>query len=71
MSKIKIENKDLPFVHDCLAFFELIVDYKRSTKTKANLEPTIRKMIKTFNDPKTIKDTYERVEILKYRQAIS
>ncbi len=62
MYDLSITNVDLRFVHDVMAFFNLIVDYSRSKKTMQSLEPTIRNMIADLNDPVTISDTYLRLE---------
>lgn len=66
MNEIAIENEDLRFVHDVMAFFNMIVDHSGSSKTTQSLEPFIRKMINTLNDQLTIEDAYLRLQILKY-----
>jgi hypothetical protein len=66
MLDLSITSSDLRFVHDIMVFFNLIIDYSRSKKTMQSLEPTIRKMITSLNDPVTISDTYLRLQILKF-----
>jgi len=66
MHDFKITNEDIRFVAAVMAFFNLIVDNSRNSKTKQSLEPTVRNMINRLNDPLTITDTYKILEIFKY-----
>jgi len=66
MHDFKITNEDIRFVAAVMAFFNLIVDNSRHSKTKQSLEPTVRNMINRLNDSVTVTDAYKILEIFKY-----
>jgi hypothetical protein len=68
MKQIEIVNEDLRFVHDVMAFFNLIVDRSKNLKTKQGLEPYIRKMIESLNDQESIDEAYLFMRILKFNR---
>lgn len=68
IQNINITNDDCRFIHDVLAFFGLMIDY-RTPKNEKNLPNTIRKMLITFTDHATIDDTDQKLRILKFRHA--
>ncbi len=69
IQKVNIENSDCRFIHDVMAFFGLIFDY-RKTKKKKKPENTIRKKLNTFTDQATIEDTDEKLQILKSKLSL-
>ena len=64
--QIPVTNADCRFIHDVMAFFGLINDYSKHSKTLRILEPRIKKMLKDLNDVSGIVDVSEKLTILKF-----
>jgi len=65
IDNIPFLKEDKKLIHDVMAFFGLIIDYRENEINTKILKPRINKMLGAVKDPVSIEDINEKLRILK------